>query len=79
MPSASSTSTPSLSAGSHNVKPPSSTVSIQHSDSQFFSSKLGDTVGGTAEEAKGKLSGNEGAIEEGRAKRQSAGKRRGED
>ncbi|GAA5864175.1 hypothetical protein JCM8547_001279 [Rhodosporidiobolus lusitaniae] len=72
-------SSSSISTGSHNLTPPSSTVSHERSDSQHYGNKLGEKVDGVVTEARGKVTGDKGKVEEGRRERQGAGMRKEQD
>ena len=76
-----SASPPVSSAGAHNPVPPTSTVT--HDTGAGAGAHTGSTLGaklsGAAQEAKGKLGGDAGAVDEGRRRRQGAGLRKDED
>ncbi|BGP19081.1 hypothetical protein JCM10213v2_007168 [Rhodosporidiobolus nylandii] len=58
--------TATLSAGSHNKTPPSSSVTHERSTSQHLSDKVEAKVGGAAAQVKGKLRGDDEAGNSGR-------------
>jgi hypothetical protein len=70
-------SSSSLSGGSHNITPPTSSITYEPSSPSYFKDKLSHAVGGAFQEIKGALRGRGDEVDEGRRERQEAGKGKG--
>ncbi|GAA5942992.1 hypothetical protein JCM3775_000226 [Rhodotorula graminis] len=78
-PTTDRSSPPVSSAGAHNTIPPTSTVTHDTGASAHAGSTIGAKLSGAAEEVRGKVGGDAGAVDEGRRRRQGAGLRKEDD